>query len=69
MRFRQCISEARVAKSSEIRRASMFNALKYFTSLPVIASGHFLGEWSIAAGQETYEPKHWENHAFVFWLW
>ena len=69
MRLRQCVYEAFQSKVREEKRAHWLNALKYLTSLPVIASSHFIGEWSFAATRPKYDANHWQDHNRLFYAW
>ena len=46
-------------------RAHMANAFKYLSSLPVIFSGHFVGEFT-KEGQDNHE---WGGHIIIFYTW
>ncbi|KAJ3303057.1 protein-ER retention protein [Kappamyces sp. JEL0829] len=67
LRFRQCVVEYSTSEK-DVRHVPFWNACKYLTSLPVIAAGHYMGEWAIASRQPDYKASHW-NMKPMFAIW
>ncbi|KAI8898997.1 EXS family-domain-containing protein [Globomyces pollinis-pini] len=68
LRLRQCILEASSTKDVITKNVHLYNALKYISSIPVIITGHFVGEWVIASKQDNYNESDW-NWRYMVWCW
>ena len=42
--------------------------MKYLSSLPVIASGYYMGEWAVASKTENFDPSLWSS-TLVYYIW
>ena len=67
IRFRQCVLEYTQTTEPSRRNAPFWNACKYLSALPVVATGYYMSE-CLNAIRLGFDTSSW-NTRLVFWLW